>query len=1570
MGFAIQVQAQYTGSGAFTQLTGITELEDGYYVVTNAPGEFAMNSAHTGTLLPETAVSPVDGVLQNPNIADVWLIQADGDSWTIFSEATQRFVSYTGSSNNIQVVEEVTSDNQRWDINFTDGEFVVTNAAITTRTLRYNPSSPRFVAYATAFGQNLSLFRLDDDNGGEPNPIGAFSLLSPPNNTRLPVFEGSSDAVTIEWEAADDATSYTWLAVAAGGNFDTPLLELPADNDGTATTLSLTSGAIFDVLASLDIDQGTVANLVWTVRASDGEETRLATQQWSISLVAPAILTDIEALRGAATGSTVYAVASEATFIGGDAFRNTKFFQDASGFGIQIDDQPGIISTTYEIGDNVNLLHGTLGIFQGQLRLTPFVDFGAPVTSGNVIEPLERTLGELSFDDQARLIVVRNVAFENVGQDFGGGGSITTITDPSIEGFTGRHRNVFGDSDITGSPIPAGEWDLVSIVQENNAGLNIAARSLADFSPSDDDEDPELGTFSLLSPPNNTRLPVFEGSDDAVVIEWEASENATSYTWLATVAGGSFDEPLLSIPADNDGSATTLSLTSGAIFDVLASLDIDQGAVANLVWTVEASADEITRLAEQQWNISLVAPVVVADIEALRSSETGSTIYAVAGEATFTAADSFRNTKFFQDASGFGIQIDDQPGIISTVYEAGDNVNLLHGTLAIFQGQLRLTPFVDYGAPVSSGNVVEPAERTLADLSFDDQALLIVVRNVSFENAGQNFGGGGSITPITDPSIEGFTGRHRNVFGGSDITGSEIPAGEWDIVSIVQENNAGLNIAARNLADFSPSEAAIAGFDLLAPADGTALVTSGDDETEVVIEWETAEGAESYTWLAVLAGGDFAEPLLAVPADNDGTATTLTVTVAALDGILADLGIEEGGVANLQWTVRAEAGDDSRLANSPFAITLERATELPVPGAFNLLSPPNNTQLFVFENDPELIVVEWEASENAQTYTWLGTVPGEGFDDPVLALPSDEDGTATTLSITSGDAYEVLLSLGFEPGGSVIIEWTVQAENEELTRLANESRTLFVDIPIDATLNEARELPLGTVVRTTGIVTTPDFGFNAAEFYMQDEDGGMKVRWPGFGGGNTDTPFAAGQEVELIGFMADRFQEILIQPLEFDVLSEDNPLPEANPITDYQSQWLFDGADQGRRVTIQEVSLVDPSQWPTEPIPGGSGLTVQAIDAEGNLYDIRIDRGESEFDGSPVPPAVFNLSGVLGRFNEEAQLFPFFLFELEEPTIAPRVQIIHNAADPALALVDVYVDGELLFGDVPFRGATAFFDAPTEFTVSLTAAGADLEDAVFEAEVELDGGESYYVIAQGVLDPAAFDPNPNGVSTAFTLDVIQGAIEGADSSTSFEFLIYHGVTDAPAVDVVARDIALLADNLAYTDVTEFFIEVPADAYTLDVNLAGTQTTVFSFEADLSMFGGRSAVILASGFLDASQGESFGLLAVLDTGDVAFLNPTTSLGPIDGVPAAFELSQNYPNPFNPTTQIRYALPEAADVRLEVFNIAGQRVAVLVNGQQPAGVHSVTFDASRFSSGVYLYRLQAGSFQQVNKMMLVK
>ncbi|RPI06953.1 MAG: T9SS C-terminal target domain-containing protein [Ignavibacteriae bacterium] len=99
-------------------------------------------------------------------------------------------------------------------------------------------------------------------------------------------------------------------------------------------------------------------------------------------------------------------------------------------------------------------------------------------------------------------------------------------------------------------------------------------------------------------------------------------------------------------------------------------------------------------------------------------------------------------------------------------------------------------------------------------------------------------------------------------------------------------------------------------------------------------------------------------------------------------------------------------------------------------------------------------------------------------------------------------------------------------------------------------------------------------------------------------------------------------------------------------------------------------------------------------------------------------------------------------------------------------------------------------------------------------------------------------------------------------------------------------------------------------------------------------------------------------------------PTGVAEQIAGVAKTFALDQNYPNPFNPSTVIRYSIPQDANVTLHVYNLIGQQVATLVNQKQVSGNYSVTFDASKLSSGVYFYQINAGQFVSTKKMLLLK
>ncbi|MBU2447260.1 MAG: T9SS type A sorting domain-containing protein [Bacteroidetes bacterium] len=109
-------------------------------------------------------------------------------------------------------------------------------------------------------------------------------------------------------------------------------------------------------------------------------------------------------------------------------------------------------------------------------------------------------------------------------------------------------------------------------------------------------------------------------------------------------------------------------------------------------------------------------------------------------------------------------------------------------------------------------------------------------------------------------------------------------------------------------------------------------------------------------------------------------------------------------------------------------------------------------------------------------------------------------------------------------------------------------------------------------------------------------------------------------------------------------------------------------------------------------------------------------------------------------------------------------------------------------------------------------------------------------------------------------------------------------------------------------------------------------------------------------------------------DANTINSGTTIVQNESAPKEFTLSQNYPNPFNPSTKIQYSLRNAGFVSLKVFNLLGREVATLVNSNQEAGSYTVPFNTSEaklnLASGVYFYRLEAGSFVSTKKLILMK
>jgi hypothetical protein len=326
--------------------------------------------------------------------------------------------------------------------------------------------------------------------------------------------------------------------------------------------------------------------------------------------------------------------------------------------------------------------------------------------------------------------------------------------------------------------------------------------------------------------------------------------------------------------------------------------------------------------------------------------------------------------------------------------------------------------------------------------------------------------------------------------------------------------------------------------------------------------------------------------------------------------------------------------------------------------------------------------------------------------------------------------------------------------------------------------------------------------------------------------------------------------------------------------------------------------------------------------------------------------------------NQNGPAFGLFA-ALADGTVVPfsatsvaRLQVIHNAADPAAASVDIYVNGNLELDNFAFRTATPYIDVPAGVLLNIGVAPGNsmsVNDTLKSFLVTLANGGEYIAVANGVLNPSNFAVNPDAVSTAFTLFLQDQMREQALNGTEVDFRVVHGSSDAPTVDVLANA-GLLVDNASYSNITPYF-SVPAANYILDVTPGNDNTTIVaSYTAPLTGLAGQSAVILASGFLDPSMnqnGPSFGLLAVLADGTVFLLSIVTG---IDEEVSASSFIM-YPNPAKDVVNISLA-ENANNAIVEITNALGQIVKT-----EKLNSSSITIPVNNLSKGMYFVNVRS-------------
>jgi len=193
----------------------------------------------------------------------------------------------------------------------------------------------------------------------------------------------------------------------------------------------------------------------------------------------------------------------------------------------------------------------------------------------------------------------------------------------------------------------------------------------------------------------------------------------------------------------------------------------------------------------------------------------------------------------------------------------------------------------------------------------------------------------------------------------------------------------------------------------------------------------------------------------------------------------------------------------------------------------------------------------------------------------------------------------------------------------------------------------------------------------------------------------------------------------------------------------------------------------------------------------------------------------------------------------------------------------------------------------------------------------------------------------------------------------------------PLVSPQNGDTVSLADTINFK--WRKAIDPNSDTLTYGLNIFGN-----SLDTTFNIISDTSYILFNAGIFEHDQFYQWTVTASdnqystssLNTWSFIMLDPTSLINNLNPIPDKIVLNQNYPNPFNPSTKIKYTLPKSKKVKIEVFNLLGQKISTILNKQIPAGSHEIEFTSKNLPSGVYLYRIEAGEYQEVRKMILMK
>ncbi len=330
--------------------------------------------------------------------------------------------------------------------------------------------------------------------------------------------------------------------------------------------------------------------------------------------------------------------------------------------------------------------------------------------------------------------------------------------------------------------------------------------------------------------------------------------------------------------------------------------------------------------------------------------------------------------------------------------------------------------------------------------------------------------------------------------------------------------------------------------------------------------------------------------------------------------------------------------------------------------------------------------------------------------------------------------------------------------------------------------------------------------------------------------------------------------------------------------------------------------------------------------------------------------------------------FPLTTITAPAPPVltGARLQIIHNSPTPT---VDIYVNGALLLDNFAFRTATPYIDVPAGVAVNVAVALANstsVADALVTFPFTFQAGKRYVAVASGVVGG-----NPGFDIKAFDM--------GRETANAGEvgILFFHGSPDAPAVDIITGG-APLFDNVSFGQFSGY-VSVPANAtYKLSVTPANDNNTIVaSYNANLSFWGGRTAVVFASGFLGGGS-AAFEPWVALNTGGTFPLPLAPFLveqgGGEDRRSASLGSGaldvKAFPNPAYDRLNVNLSIESETEIQATVFSTLGQAVITKNYGTLSEGTQSLEFEVYDLPKGNYFLHLRHNNGVQTVPFVVIK